>query len=91
MLYLIAQWLEFEGLANLVRYQTGNAIAKHIGPGKVSRSGRKAGIDGGPDDDIGIVEFRASYSTPHGGLGVHHERSRFIREDGRWYYLDAMS
>ena len=47
-------------------------------------------VDGGPDADTGIVEFRASYNTPHGGLGVHHERSRFVREDGRWSYLDAL-
>lgn len=48
-------------------------------------------VDGGPDDETGIVEFRATYSTPHAGLGVHHERSRFVRDHGRWYYLDAMS
>ena len=36
-------------------------------------------VDGGPDDETGIVEFRASCSTPHAGLGVHHERSRFVR------------
>jgi SEC-C motif-containing protein len=46
-------------------------------------------VDGGPDDDTGIVEFRATYLAPGGGVGVQHERSRFVREDGRWYYLDA--
>src|SRR3954454_1510169 len=35
-------------------------------------------VAGGPDDATGIVEFRASYALPSGGLGlgVHHERSR---------------
>ena len=47
-------------------------------------------VAGGVEDDEGIVEFNASYV--HGGrFGVRHERSRFIREDGRWYYLDGIS
>jgi SEC-C motif-containing protein len=44
-------------------------------------------IAGGVDDDTGIVEFRATYPVPQGGVGIQHERSRFVREDGRWYYL----
>lgn len=46
-------------------------------------------VDGGTDDDTGIVEFRATYRAPGGGVGVLHERSRFVREHGRWYYLDG--
>jgi SEC-C motif-containing protein len=46
-------------------------------------------VDGGEDDDTGIVEFRASYLTP-GGVDFQHERSRFVREVGRWCYLDAV-
>jgi SEC-C motif-containing protein len=33
-----------------------------------------------------VVEFRASFRGPD-GAGVMHERSRFVHEDGRWYYL----
>ena len=45
-------------------------------------------VDGGRDDNAGIVEFRALYR--HGALrGTFHERSRFRREKGRWYYLDG--
>lgn len=47
-------------------------------------------VDGGPDDDTGIVEFRATYLIPGGGIDLQHERSRFVREGGRWYYLDAI-
>jgi SEC-C motif domain protein len=43
---------------------------------------------GGPDDETGVVEFRASFRGP-GGAGLLHERSRFGREDGRWVYLDG--
>ena len=43
-------------------------------------------VAGGVDDDTGIVEFRATYLV-RGGVDVLHERSRFVREDGRWYYL----
>ena len=46
-------------------------------------------VDGAENDDTGIVEFRATYVVAPGGVGVLHERSRFVREDGRWYYLDA--
>lgn len=45
-------------------------------------------VAGGPDDDTGIVEFRATYRVP-GGVDVMQERSRFVREDGRWYYVAA--
>jgi SEC-C motif-containing protein len=41
-------------------------------------------VDGGPADDYGIVEFRAT----HVG-GTLHERSRFMRRGGRWVYLDG--
>jgi SEC-C motif-containing protein len=36
----------------------------------------------------GTVEFRAHYRTA-AGRGVLHEISRFVREDGRWTYLDG--
>ncbi len=44
---------------------------------------------GGPTDASGVVEFRATYLDDDGDLGVLHERSRFVREDGRWYYVDG--
>jgi SEC-C motif-containing protein len=37
------------------------------------------------DDVRGIVEFRATYRAA-GATTVHHERSRFRRLDGRWFY-----
>jgi SEC-C motif-containing protein len=43
---------------------------------------------GGPLDVQGTVEFKAYYR--HGGdRGVLHEVSRFVRENGRWFYLDG--
>lgn len=41
-------------------------------------------VDTGP----GIVEFRASFRSPRGG-GLVHQRSRFVREGGRWLYVDG--
>lgn len=38
----------------------------------------------------GTVEFRARYVSA-GRAGAQHENSRFVREDGRWYYLDGVS
>lgn len=47
-------------------------------------------VAGGPDDDEGVVEFRASYRGPD-GAGLLHERSRFVRVEGRWVYLDGVT
>lgn len=46
-------------------------------------------VAGSESDESGVVEFRATYLRPGGGVGVQHERSRFIRERGRWFYVDA--
>ncbi|NQX28779.1 SEC-C domain-containing protein [Microbacteriaceae bacterium VKM Ac-2854] len=43
---------------------------------------------GGEADDEGIVEFRAAYRTSE-GVGLLHERSAFLREGERWFYLDG--
>jgi SEC-C motif domain protein len=44
--------------------------------------------DGGADDDIGTVEFRARFKKD-GELMVHHEQSNFRREEGLWAYVDG--
>ncbi len=41
---------------------------------------------GGPDDDNGVVEFRAHHRIG-GEPGVLHEVSRFRRQDGSWRYV----
>ena len=43
---------------------------------------------GGVDDDAGIVEFVAR-GTTRGAPFAQHERSRFKRLEGRWYYVDG--
>jgi SEC-C motif domain protein len=40
--------------------------------------------------DEGTVEFRAHYVRGR-EAGAQHENSRFLREDGRWRYLDGVS
>lgn len=45
-------------------------------------------VAGGPGDADGIVEFRASFRGPD-GPGLLHERSRFVHESGRWFYVDG--
>ena len=46
-------------------------------------------VDAGAEGDTrGVVEFRATWR--HGGeTGALHERSRFLRRSGRWWYLDG--
>ncbi|WP_241160425.1 YchJ family metal-binding protein [Microbacterium sp. Y-01] len=46
----------------------------------------KAG--GGPFDRDGIVEFEAFWRQ-HGERGSLRERSRFVREDRTWFYVDG--
>ena len=43
---------------------------------------------GGPDDAIGTVEFIARYAISGNELS-HHERSRFRKDDGAWFYVDG--
>ena len=45
-----------------------------------------ASSGGGAFDADGTVEFRASFERG-GRAGVLHERSAFVRDDGRWVYL----
>lgn len=40
-------------------------------------------------DSNGEVEFIARWRAPDGRTGALHERSRFVREEGRWYYVDG--
>ena len=44
---------------------------------------------GGPFDTEGLVEFEAIHRDP-AARGVLHERSRFVREGGQWYYVDGV-
>ncbi len=36
-----------------------------------------------------IVEFKAYYLDERLQAQVHHEKSRFVNEGGKWYYLDG--
>lgn len=40
-------------------------------------------------DAVGTVEFQASYVSA-GRAGAQHENSRFVRDGGRWHYLDGI-
>ncbi|WP_066289032.1 YchJ family protein [Arthrobacter sp. B6] len=44
---------------------------------------------GGPLDTEGTVEFKAHFRHDD-ARGVHHETSRFVRQNRRWYYVDAV-
>ena len=44
--------------------------------------------EGGENDDKGTVEFVAHYRTSKITNSLH-EKSRFVREDGQWFYVDG--
>lgn len=45
-------------------------------------------VAGGPFDSEGVVEFEAFWRQGD-ARGSLHERSRFVREDRTWFYLDG--
>ncbi|MBO9625752.1 MAG: SEC-C domain-containing protein [Microbacterium sp.] len=45
-------------------------------------------VAGGPFDDEGVVEFEAFWRQGD-DRGSMQERSRFVREDRRWLYVDG--
>lgn len=45
-------------------------------------------VDGGPEDQEGIVEFIARWRSSS-QEGITHERSRFTRRAKRWVYVDG--
>jgi SEC-C motif-containing protein len=45
-------------------------------------------VDSAEAGDEGMVEFKAFYRE-NGLVRVLHEKSRFIRTDGSWYYADG--
>ena len=45
--------------------------------------------DGGENDDKGEVEFIARFRDKSKHEHNHHERSRFVKRDGHWYYQDG--
>lgn len=40
--------------------------------------------------DSSTVEFKAHYRGRDGKLHIHHEKSTFIYENERWYYVDGV-
>ncbi|MGD8236626.1 MAG: YchJ family metal-binding protein [Chromatiales bacterium] len=50
---------------------------------KIKRTGQ-----GGADDVEGIVEFVARYKVDGRGHRLH-EISRFVKENGQWFYVDG--
>lgn len=44
---------------------------------------------GGEDDSTGTVTFTALFEDESGAPGAMHESSRFVREAGRWLYVDG--
>lgn len=45
-------------------------------------------VAGGPFDTEGVVEFEAFWRQG-GARGSLHERSRFVRENRTWFYVDG--
>lgn len=45
-------------------------------------------VGGGPDDDEGVVEYKAHYRDGEGTSALH-ERATFSRRAGRWFYVEG--
>jgi SEC-C motif domain protein len=44
---------------------------------------------GGPSDTEGVVEFIARFRDRKGDMHAHHEASRFVKENGRWFFREG--
>lgn len=44
---------------------------------------------GNSPDTEGLVEFKAHFIALDGKAHVHHERSLFLKEGDKWYYLEG--
>jgi len=46
-------------------------------------------VDSQQQGNTASVEFNAFWCDENGKIQLHHEKSRFVRQDGRWLYVDA--
>jgi SEC-C motif-containing protein len=46
--------------------------------------------NGNRNDQNGTVEFKAHFIDGLGGLQIHHEKSNFVKENGKWFYVDGV-
>lgn len=46
-------------------------------------------VDSDQQGDNATVEFKAFWRDADGQIKLHHETSNFVREEGRWFYVDA--
>lgn len=44
---------------------------------------------GKPEDTEGFVEFKATYQTPDNKMVLHHEHSKFLKENGEWFFVEG--
>lgn len=47
-------------------------------------------IEARTDADVATVEFIARFRVGGGSAARLHERSNFVREEGRWLYVDGV-
>lgn len=57
---------------------------------KIVHSATDTGSDACSDENVAYVEFVARFRSGGGAAQRLHERSRFVRVDTRWYYLDGV-
>jgi SEC-C motif-containing protein len=80
--YLLATWhpttrpeqIEFDEMPNARTIWLGLRVERHVVT----------------DIDHAEVEFVARYRVGGAPAGRLHELSRFVREEGRWYYVDGV-
>jgi len=75
--YLLATW-----------HRSTRPESVHFEPG-LKWLGLKVVALTGTEPDLAEVEFMARFRIGGGSAGRHHELSRFVREEGRWFYVDG--
>lgn len=47
--------------------------------------------NGGKKEEKGFVEFKAYFTDKNRRDQVHYEKSTFLKENGKWFYLDGIA
>jgi SEC-C motif-containing protein len=71
-------------------HESTRPASAHLEPTRTWTGLRVLEVDGGGlFDTTGTVTFEAAFREGKQG-GVQSERSRFVRQDGRWFYVGPM-
>lgn len=71
------------------KYYNAESIRQWAETSKWQKLEIEAVVGGGAKDKQGIVEFKGYYLDMNQNLQIHHERSNFLKELGKWFFVSG--